>query len=47
MLSFQQVVNIIINEIFYILINVSLQNLICILHLQHISIQTSHISGAQ
>lgn len=36
------------NEIFYILFLVlSLQNLVCILHLEHISIQTCHIANAQ
>lgn len=42
------VVNIkIVNEIFYILLVLNLQNPVFSLHLQHILIQTSHLSRAQ
>ena len=36
-----------INELFYIFFHMKSQNLVCILYLQHISVQSSHISNVQ
>lgn len=49
MLSFKHEINAnIFNEVFYILFLIlSLGYLVCILHLESISVWTSHISGAQ
>lgn len=40
----QHVSNINVIEIFYFFFTLSLQNLVCILHLHHISVRTSYIS---
>ena len=47
-LAFQHVIHMKIKKIFYILFFIwSLQNSVCIIYLEHISVQTSHISSAQ